>query len=90
MDFLKALKWLSFERGFLIPHRVGRGIDLSAGERLAHAVGIGGGAVVLVIADSGWRRSLISALHFAVAVGHFIGAAGEGKGEDRYDRGGKE
>jgi hypothetical protein len=73
----KPSKRLSFARGALIPHRIRCGIDFSSGHWLAFAVGIAGSAFAVFVGYS-WRWSaLVAANHFAVAVGHFIRAAGQ-------------
>jgi len=77
-------KRLCLGRRALVPHGIRRGIDFPAGERAAHAIGVGGGAVIFIIANGG-RVVLRATAKFAVAIGHFIGAP---EGEEAKCNGG--
>ena len=71
---------LTFERGILVPHGIGLGIDRSTCERTSGAIGIGGRAIMEVIVDAAGHGALVATHDFAMAVGHFIGAGGKSDG----------
>jgi hypothetical protein len=70
----RILERLRFERGILIPHGIRRGIYLSSCQWLTHAVGVARSAIIFVIAQAGWGRTLAAADEFAVVIGRFVRA----------------